>query len=258
MDILSGNNKRFNQNICDLQVNYNILVLTLEDRSELWQYKWKISHLSSSVQYIQSYNNLVVISTVISCNPLSKYSVHIPPLCSVQLPNRKWSRGHFCPHGPDLRSAYSRHTGYVPRLRKEIQTSSRPSISAKCRMKSPEDLKWVKLWGSGARPTSISYLCWWPGVEGKFSIEYCIQLSGGFWELYIVWIFISPPRYAPVSSPSVLFLAFLRSEASAVCCGSDLHTCHEKTAVARHNIISAAEREGKACIAVPPPSVYSP
>lgn len=27
-------------------------------------------------------------------------------------------------------------------------------------------------------PTSISYLCWWPGVEGKFSIEYCIQLSG--------------------------------------------------------------------------------
>lgn len=44
---------------------------------------------------------------------------------------------------------------------------------------------------------------------------------------------------------------------SAVCCGSHLHTCHEKTAVARHNIISAAEREGKACVAVPP-SVYSP
>lgn len=85
-------------------------------------------------------------------------------------------------------------------------------------------------------------------------------LYPAFWELgelYIVWIFISPPRYAPVSSPSVLFLAFLRSEPSAVCCGSHLHTCHEKTAVVRHNIISAAEREGKACIAVPP-SVYSP
>lgn len=54
----------------------------------------------------------------------------------------------------------------------------------------------------------------------------------------------------PVSSPSVLFLAFLRSGPSAVCCGSHLHTCHEETAVARHNIISAAEREGKACIAV--------
>lgn len=167
-----------NQIICDLQVNYNILVSTPEDRSELWQYKWKNSSLSSSVQYIQSYNNLVLISTVISCNPHCKYSVHISPLCSVQLPNRKWSRGHFSPRGPDLRSAYSRHTGYVPRLRKELQTSSCPSISAKCRMKSPEDLKWVKLWGSGAGPTSISYLCWWPGVEGKFSIEYCIQLSG--------------------------------------------------------------------------------
>lgn len=43
----------------------------------------------------------------------------------------------------------------------------------------------------------------------------------------------------------------------AVCCGSHSHTCHEKTAVDRHNIISAAEREGKACIAGPPPSVYS-
>lgn len=56
----------------------------------------------------------------------------------------------------------------------------------------------------------------------------------------------------PVSSPSVLFLAFLRSGPSVVCCGSYLHTCHEETAVARHNIISAAEREGKACIDVPP------
>lgn len=55
----------------------------------------------------------------------------------------------------------------------------------------------------------------------------------------------------PVSSPSVLFLAFLRSGPSAVCCGSHLHTCHKKTAVVRHNIISAAERKGKACI-VPP------
>lgn len=139
----------------------------------------KKSHFSSFVQYIQFYNSLAVISTVIFSNPHSKYSVHIfPSLLLIPVPNRKWSLGHFYPHSPDQRSAYSRHTGYVPRLRKELQTSSCPSISAKYRMKSPEDLKWVKLWGSGAGPTSISYLCWWPGVEGKFSIEYCIQLSG--------------------------------------------------------------------------------
>lgn len=125
---------------------------------------------------------------------------------------------------------------------------------AEHRMKSPEDLKWVKLCGSGTGPTSISYLCWWPGVEGKLSIEYCIQLSGSLGSCVLCGY--SFPRLAmrSVSSPSVLFLALLRSGPS---CGSHLHTCHEKAAVVRHNIISAAEREGKACVAVPS-SVYSP
>lgn len=191
---------------------------------------------------------------MIFSNPHSKYSVHIFPSRLLNpVPNRKWSRGRFYPRGPDQCRAYSAHTGRVPRLRKELQTSSCPSISVKYRMKSPEDLKWVKLWGSGAGPTSISYLCRWPGVEGKFSIEYCIQLSGSSGSCILCGYSFLRLAMRPVSSPSVLFLAFLRSGPSAVCCGSLLHTCHEKTAVARHNIISAAEREGKACEAIPLP-----
>lgn len=218
----------------------------------------KKSHFSTFVQYVQSCNSLVMISTVIFSNPHSEYSVHtFPSLLLIWVPNRKWSRVHFYPHGTDERSAYSGHAGYVPRPRKGLQTSSCPSISAKYRMKLPEDLKWVKLWGSGAGPTSISHLCWWPGVEGKLSIEYCIQLSGSPGSCILCGYSFLRLAMRSVSSPSVLFLALLRSGPGAVCCGSHLHTCHEKTAVVRHNIISAAEREGKACVAVPP-SVYSP
>lgn len=257
------------QMVSALQVNYKVVkqieFLQLYLSFSLWWQTWapcdslnRKKKFSAFVQYIQSYNGLVVISTVISANPHSKYSVHIfPSLLLIRVPNRKWSLGHFYPRGPDQRSAYLRHTGYVPRLRKELQTGSCPSISAKYRMKSPEDFKWVKLWGSGAGPTSISYLCRWPGVEGKFSIEYCIQLSGSSGSCILCGYSFLRLAMRPVSSPSVLFLAFLRSGPSAVCCGSHLHTCHEKTAVVRHNIISAAEREGKACVAVPP-SVYSP
>lgn len=58
-----------------------------------------------------------------------------------------------------------------------------------------------------------------------------------------------------VSSPSVLFLAWPRSgpaQAEAPACTP----ATGGTAVVRHNIISAAEREGKACAAVLP-SVYA-
>lgn len=62
-----------------------------------------------------------------------------------------------------------------------------------------------------------------------------------------------------VSSPSVLFLAWPRSgpaQAEAPACTP----ATGGTAVVQHNIISAAEREGKACVAVLPilPSVYAP
>lgn len=146
----------------------------------------------------------------------------------------------------------------VPHRRKGLQTSSCPSISAKYRMKSPEDLKWDKLQGPGSGPTSISYLCWWPGVEGKLSIEYCIQLSGSSGRpVSCVDIRSSASLCAPSPLLPSCFWHYSDPGLSAVCCGSHLHTCHEKTAVVQHNIISAAEREGKACLAVPP-SVYSP
>lgn len=209
---------------------------------------------------IRSYKSLVVISTVISSNLHSKYSVHIFP--SLLLNPVEFQTGNDLGAIPILMSQTSgAHIQDVlamsPRLRKEFQTSSCPSISAKYRMKSPEDFKWVKLWGSGMGPTSISYLCRWPGVEGKFSIEYCIQLSGSSGSCILYGYSFLRLAMHPVSSPSVLFLAFLRSGPSAVCCGSHLHTCYEETAVVQHNIISAAEREGKACEAIPS-SVYSP
>lgn len=59
-----------------------------------------------------------------------------------------------------------------------------------------------------------------------------------------------------VSSPSVLFLARPRSGPAQ----AETPACTPATggtAVVRHNIISVAEREGKACVAVLP-SVYAP
>lgn len=77
----------------------------------------------------------------------------------------------FYPHGTEL--IFKTHS-LCPHPRKRVQTSSRPSISNKYR----KDLSWAELWGSGAGPTSISSSCWWPGAEGKLSIQYCIQLFG--------------------------------------------------------------------------------
>lgn len=155
----------------------------------------------------------------------------------------------FYPHGTEL--IFKTHS-LCPHPRKRVQTSSCPSISNKYR----KDLKWAELWGSGAGPTSISYSCWWPGAEGKLSIEYCIQLlatRGGcvfYGELFLRLAVCS------VSSPSVLFLARPRSGPAQ----AETPACTPATggtAVVRHNIISVAEREGKACMAVLP-SVYAP
>lgn len=94
----------------------------------------------------------------------------------------------------------------------------------------------------------------WVGrVAGdELSIEYCIQPMG-LWELRTV---VDIGSWASLCAPSPLlpscFWHDSDPERGAVCCGSHLHTCHEKTAVGRHNIISAAEREGKACRAPQP------
>lgn len=179
-----------------------------------------------------------------------RYSVNI----LLHLPNRKRSWVCFYPHGTEL--IFKTHL-LCPRPRKRVQTSSRPSISDKYR----KDLNGAELWGSGAGPTSISSSCWWPGAEGKLSIQYCIQLSGLLegggragcvlhGELFL-WLAVSS-----VSSPSVLVLAGPRSgpaQAEAPACTP----ATGGTAVVRHNIISTAEREGKACVAVLP-SVYAP
>lgn len=97
----------------------------------------------------------------------------------------------------------------------------------------------------------------WVGRVGgdELSIEYCIQLLG-LWELWEAMPVVDIGSWASLCAPSPLlpscFWHDSDPEPGAVCCGSHLHTCHEKTAVVRHNIISAAEREGKACRALQP------
>lgn len=65
-----------------------------------------------------------------------------------------------------------------------------------------------------------------------------------------------------VSSPSVLVLAGPRSgPAQADAPARTPATGRgggDGTAVVRHNIISTAEREGKACVAMPPPLLFTP
>lgn len=82
-----------------------------------------------------------------------------------------------------------------PRPKKGLQTSSCPGILAKYCMKSLEDLKRVKLWGSGVGPTSISYLCWWPGVEGESQLNIVSSFQGAWGAVSCVEI-CSPPCYA--------------------------------------------------------------
>lgn len=98
----------------------------------------------------------------------------------------------------------------------------------------------------------------WEGWQGggELSIEYCIQL----WELGELREAVPVVDIGSRSllcAPSTLLPSCFWQDSDpgpgAVCCGSHLHTCHEKTAVVRHNIISAAEREGKACRALQPP-----
>lgn len=94
-------------------------------------------------------------------------------------------------------------------------------------------------------------------LRGNSQLNIVSSFARSSGELYLVWIFVSLPCYAPPSPllPSC-FWHPSDSGPSAVCCGSHLHTCHGETAVVQHNIISAAEREGKACEAIPS-SVYS-
>lgn len=96
----------------------------------------------------------------------------------------------------------------------------------------------------------------WGGRRGdELSIEYCIQLWE-LWELREAMPVVDIGSWASLCAPSTLlpscFWHYSDPGPGAVCCGSHLHTCHEKTAVVRHNIISAAEREGKACRALQP------
>lgn len=136
----------------------------------------------------------------------------------------------ICQTGNDLgsfstlvaQSSYSRHICSVPNPGRRVQTSSCPSISDKYR----KDLNWAELWGSGAGPTSISYSCWWPGAEGKLSIEYCIQLSGRpGGGLRLVWRIISVPRCVLrlLSFRLVFGMASIRAGTGR---GPGLHTCH--------------------------------
>lgn len=108
-----------------------------------------------------------------------------------------------------------------PCLRKRVQTSSRPSISDKYR----KDLNWAELWGSGAGPTSISRSCWWPGAEGKLSIQYCVGRSGCSGGLRLVWGIISVAHSAlHLLSFRLLFgMASIRAGEGR---GSRSHTCH--------------------------------
>lgn len=150
----------------------------------------------------------------------SRYSVNI----LLHLPNRKRSWVCFYPHGTEL--IFKTHL-LCPRPRKRVQTSSRPSISDKYR----KDLNGAELWGSGAGPTSISSSCWWPGAEGKLSIQYCIQLSGLLegggraGGLRLAWRIISVAR----SELRLLSfrLGFGRASIRAgTGRGSRVHTCH--------------------------------
>lgn len=90
--------------------------------------------------------------------------------------------------------------------------------------------------------------------NSQFNIVFGFLAARGGCVLYgelFLWLAVRS-----VSSPSVLFLAWPGSgpaQAEAPACTP----ATGGTAVVRHNIISAAEREGKACVAVLP-SVYAP
>lgn len=88
------------------------------------------------------------------------------------------------------------------------------------------------------------------GGGDPLSIEYCVR-PWELWELREAVPVVDIGSWALLCAPSPLlpscFWHYSDPEPGAVCCGSHLHTCHEKAAVVRHNIISAAEREGKAC-----------
>lgn len=93
------------------------------------------------------------------------------------------------------------------------------------------------------------------GREGGMPYPASWELGGavscGYWFLRLAM--------RPVSAASVLFLAFLRSGPSAVGCVShSQHLPRRNSCGPVHNIISAAEREGKAWPAVPRSSVCPP
>ncbi len=215
------------------------------------------THLSSFVQYIQSYNSLVVISKMILSNPHSKYSAHIfPSLLLIRVPNRKWSRAISI-----LMAQTSRvHIQDILAMSPVSGKNSRRVLVQASRLNTAWNHQRI------SNKSSCGALAWNPHQYPTYAGG---QVLRGNSQLNIVSSFLG--AQGAVSCVDIRFSASLCTPSpllpscfwhssdpgpSAVCCGSHLHTCHEKTAVVRHNIISAAEREGKACVAVPL-SVYS-
>lgn len=187
------------------QIHFFIVLLSIDDITEVWQQFKCLKVILCTVRTVlqQPYNN-----------------PHSNLLQSTQ--RIFWACFPFS--APDLGSKqemildpflFSWHTWsecifktywLCPRPREGLQTSSCPGISAKCCVKSLEDLKRVKLWGSGVGPTSISYFCWWPGVEGESQLNIVSSFQGA--QGAVSCVDVCPPlAMHAVSSPSVLLLA---------------------------------------------------
>lgn len=145
----------------------------------------------------------------------------------------------------------------MSRFERGFQTSSCPSISTLML----HEIAWgfrmrqaVGLWhGTHINiPLMLVTRCW----EEILNWILCPSLLE-LGEQFLVRILISPPHCAPCLFSFRLVFGFPPIWAECSLLWLPLaHLPPRETAVARHNIISAAEREGRACIAIPC-SVYS-